>query len=112
MAAPFCTICKGLGDETEARLGSQAFPLCIPKDVYPCGCGDRGGRDSDSCPSEAVRRWHGAGYSSIGKKGWQRRGTGGNGNSRAQRLQETRETFRACLYLDTPENERARPDRA
>ena len=61
MAAPFCTICKGLGDETEARLGCEAFPLCIPKDVYPCGCGDRGGRDFGFMPKrgceEMARRW-------------------------------------------------------
>ena len=61
MPAPFCTICKGLGNETEGRLSCEAFPLGIPKELYPSGCGDRGVRDFGFTPKqgceEMARRW-------------------------------------------------------
>ncbi len=37
MAAPFCRICKDLGD-TEGRMSREAFPRGIPEAVYPYGC--------------------------------------------------------------------------
>jgi hypothetical protein len=60
MASPLCTICKGLGD-TEGFLCCEAFPLGIPKDVYPFGCGPRGVRGFGFTPKrgfeEMERRW-------------------------------------------------------
>ena len=60
MASPFCTICKGLGD-TEGRLSCEAFPLGIPKKVYPYGCGPRGSYDFGFMPKhgfeEMEQRW-------------------------------------------------------
>ena len=39
----------------------EAFPLGIPKEVYPCGCGLRGTRDFGFMPKhgfdEMARRW-------------------------------------------------------
>jgi len=60
MASPFCTICGGLGD-TEGRLSCEAFPLGIPKEVYPCGCVPHGGRGFGFTPrrgmEETAERW-------------------------------------------------------
>ena len=59
-SSPFCTICEALGD-TEGRLSCEAFPLGIPKKVYPYGCGPRGSHDFGFMPKpgfeEIERRW-------------------------------------------------------
>jgi hypothetical protein len=59
MALPFCAICGALRDE-EGHLSCEAFPLGIPKLLYPFGCGPHGLREGFKPTrgfEETARRW-------------------------------------------------------